>query len=80
VKGTARRRCGYSSSSPCDGRKLTGLGGLTPIDSQRDVGHKWLDRADAGGASYMTMHTDQRHAFGDALLVNGALLPETPAV
>ncbi len=66
------------SNGKIDGWKLTGLGGLTLIDSQRDVGYKWLDCADAGGVNYMTMHTDQRHAFGSDLLVNDVLLPETP--
>jgi hypothetical protein len=70
------------SNGKIDGWKLTGLGGLTLIDSQRDVGYKWLDCADAGGVNYMTMKTDQYHAFGANLFVNGVLLPETavPAV
>jgi hypothetical protein len=68
------------SNGKIDGWKLTGLGGLTLIDSQRDVGYKWLDCAGAGSVNYMTMLTDQRHAFGDDLFVNDMLLPETPVV
>ena len=68
------------SNGKIDGWTLTGLGGLTLLDSQRDVGYKWLDCAGAGGVNYMTMLTEQRHALGDELFVNGVLLPETAVV
>jgi hypothetical protein len=61
------------SNGKIDGWKLTGLGGLTFV-KQEITGSPLYDGF-AGG-----LHVEQSHAFGDELLVNNTLLPETPEI
>jgi hypothetical protein len=69
----------HQTTNKITGWNLTGLGSLEYV-GQTVTGHAWLDCADAGGVNYLTLNTDQRHAIGTDLLVNGLLLPETPVV
>jgi hypothetical protein len=61
------------SNGKIDGWKLSGLDGLTFV-KQEITGAPLYDGF-AGG-----LNVQQSHAFGDELLVNGVLLPETPVV